>query len=57
MEDAEKNGFAEDDVKDYNYWCKLFNEIFRSNASGKECTEDLQYFLGKMKETYKTEHD
>ena len=45
MEDAEKNGFAEDDVKDYNYWCKLFNEIFRSNA--RLCPK--QYFSQAVK--------
>ena len=52
MKEAEQNGFAKDEVKDYDYWSKLFNQIFRSDKSGTEVTEDLRYFLGKMKETH-----
>ena len=56
MKEAEKNGFADDEVKDYKYWCDLFAEKFKSNASGTECTEDLKYYLKMMKETKKDQN-
>ena len=51
MKEAKEKGVAEDEVKDYNYWCALFIEKFKSPECDKECGEDLDYYFKKMNET------
>ena len=51
LEEAKKNGFAKEEIKDYNYWKELMLEKFYSDESDEWAAEEMQFIIQKMKET------
>ena len=51
LEEAKKNGFAKEDIKDYNYWRELMMQKFYSDESDEWAAEEMKFIVQKMKET------